>query len=119
MRPSEDPTNDPNEDSLRSQQAKCTCSFQERKVLSLALTRPKAFIFLCRVVTKATCDAEVINAVAFDMNLGALAYKEEKDGTVKLLRHELLEVMPLLSSAPAPALTCGSIFLCLRLSTKI
>ena len=74
-------------------------------------------------MTKATCDAEVINAVAFDMNLGALAYKEDKDGTVKLLRNEMLEVMPLLGSAPAPApapaLTCGSILLCLRLSTKI
>lgn len=49
------------------------------------------------------CFAEVINAIAFDMNLGALDYKEEDDGTVHLLRQELLEVVLLLSSAPAPA----------------
>lgn len=33
------------------------------------------------------------------MNLGALDYKEEKDGTVHLLRQELLEVLLQLSSA--------------------
>ena len=48
-------------------------------------------------------DAEVINAIAFDMNLGALDYTEEQDGTVHLLRQELLEVVLLLSSALAPA----------------
>ena len=37
------------------------------------------------------------------MNLGALDYKEEEDGTVHLLRQELLEVELLLSSAPALA----------------
>lgn len=49
-------------------------------------------------------NAEVINAIAFDMNLGALDYKEEEDGTVHLLRQELLEVVLLLTSALASAL---------------
>jgi len=75
----------------------------------------------CVILWQSWCDAEVINAIAFDMELGALDYTEKEDGTVVLARQKLLEVthasaLPPLPCAwtnrPAPLLASMLLYIC-------